>query len=130
MVFFFLMIRRPPSSTLTDTLFPFTTRFRSRLSRRQYLRDVPAPDGCGRHDQPPAARRPHGFRPLARRHFDRTVAGGLPRGGRTLGVDAQYGNMVMAVEIAQLPVLSDNYIYLVHDPESRRTDRKSTRLNS
>src|SRR3546814_3294676 len=29
--------------------------------------------------------------------------------------------MVMAVEIAQLPVLSDNYIYLVHDPESRRT---------
>lgn len=27
----------------------------------------------------------------------------------------------MAVEIAQLPVLSDNYIYLVHDPESRRT---------
>src|SRR3546814_1622348 len=92
-----------------------------RLSRRKYLRDVPAPDGCGRHDQPPAARRPHGFRPLARRHFDRTVAGGLPRGGRTLGVDAQYGNMVMAVEIAQLPVLSDNYIYLVHDPESRRT---------
>src|SRR3546814_20003580 len=46
---------------------------------------------------------------------------GLPRGGRTLGADAQYGNMVMAVEIAQLPVLSDNYIYLVHDPESRRT---------
>src|SRR3546814_3774703 len=40
---------------------------------------------------------------------------------RTLGVDAQYGNMVMAMEIAQLPVLSDNYIYLVHDPESRRT---------
>src|SRR3546814_15352491 len=39
----------------------------------------------------------------------------------TLGVYAQYGNMVMAVEIAQLPVLSDNYIYLVHDPESRRT---------
>ena len=27
----------------------------------------------------------------------------------------------MAVEIAQLPVLSDNYIYLVHDPESGRT---------
>src|SRR3546814_15966249 len=25
----FLMIRRPPRSTLTDTLFPYTTRFRS-----------------------------------------------------------------------------------------------------
>src|SRR3546814_11910120 len=27
--FFFLMIRRPPRSTLTDTLFPYTARFRS-----------------------------------------------------------------------------------------------------
>src|SRR3546814_1376065 len=27
--FFFLMIRRPPRSTLTDTLFPYTTLFRS-----------------------------------------------------------------------------------------------------
>src|SRR6056297_1426686 len=27
-VFFFLMIRRPPSSTRTDTLFPYTTLFR------------------------------------------------------------------------------------------------------
>src|SRR3546814_17527983 len=28
---FFLMIRRPPRSTRTDTLFPYTTRFRSPL---------------------------------------------------------------------------------------------------
>src|SRR3546814_12361472 len=28
--FFFLMIRRPPISTRTDTLFPYTTLFRSR----------------------------------------------------------------------------------------------------
>src|SRR3546814_14713129 len=27
--FFFLMIRRPPTSTRTDTLFPYTTLFRS-----------------------------------------------------------------------------------------------------
>src|SRR3546814_5113019 len=32
-VFFFLMIRRPPRSTRTDTLFPYTTLFRS-LGRR------------------------------------------------------------------------------------------------
>src|SRR3546814_4543182 len=32
--FFFLMIRRPPRSTRTDTLFPYTTLFRShRLPR-------------------------------------------------------------------------------------------------
>src|SRR3546814_17271400 len=29
--FFFLMIRRPPRSTRTDTLFPYTTLFRSNL---------------------------------------------------------------------------------------------------
>src|SRR3546814_20242787 len=28
--FFFLMLRRPPRSTRTDTLFPYTTLFRSR----------------------------------------------------------------------------------------------------
>src|SRR3546814_7708939 len=29
MIFFFLMIRRPPRSTRTDTLFPYTPLFRS-----------------------------------------------------------------------------------------------------
>src|SRR3546814_15072876 len=32
--FFFLMIRRPPRSTRTDTLFPYTTLFRSGSNRR------------------------------------------------------------------------------------------------
>src|SRR3546814_13764474 len=31
--FFFLMIRRPPRSTRTDTLFPYTTLFRSGVHR-------------------------------------------------------------------------------------------------
>src|SRR3546814_2475887 len=30
--FFFLMIQRPPTSTRTDTLFPFTTLFRAAMS--------------------------------------------------------------------------------------------------
>src|SRR3546814_3335892 len=33
LLFFFLMIRRPPRSTRTDTLFPYTTLFRSALQR-------------------------------------------------------------------------------------------------
>src|SRR3546814_14604698 len=44
--FFFLMIRRPPRSTRTDTLFPYTTLFRSRegggAGDRQWRQD-----GCG-----------------------------------------------------------------------------------
>src|SRR3546814_11032307 len=35
--FFFVMIRRPPRSTRTDTLFPYTTLFRSRRRDRARL---------------------------------------------------------------------------------------------
>src|SRR3546814_9293871 len=34
-IFFFLMIRRPPRSTRTDTLFPYTTLFRSVVARAE-----------------------------------------------------------------------------------------------
>src|SRR3546814_8277592 len=48
-MFFFLIIRRPPRSTRTDTLFPYTTLFRSvRASRSLLRRQVllqPAVDG-------------------------------------------------------------------------------------
>src|SRR3546814_19378139 len=40
--FFFLMIRRPPRSTRTDTLFPYTTLFRSASCNSV---DLPAPEG-------------------------------------------------------------------------------------
>src|SRR3546814_4943737 len=36
---FFLMIRRPPRSTRTDTLFPYTTLFRSHCTRPRSLDD-------------------------------------------------------------------------------------------
>src|SRR3546814_19226406 len=36
---FFLMIRRPPRSTRTDTLFPYTTLFRSLMDRSAALSD-------------------------------------------------------------------------------------------
>src|SRR3546814_15058438 len=38
MLFFFLMIRRPPRSTRTDTLFPYTTLFRSANDRVLQMR--------------------------------------------------------------------------------------------
>src|SRR3546814_13077422 len=42
--FFFLMIRRPPRSTRTDTLFPYTTLFRSleRTGRQPFVKTHPA----------------------------------------------------------------------------------------
>src|SRR3546814_11560091 len=46
-MFFFLMIRRPPRSTRTDTLFPYTTLFRSNpLGLETAARERPLP----RHD--------------------------------------------------------------------------------
>src|SRR3546814_18862876 len=38
--FFFLMIRRPPRSTRTDTLFPYTTLFRSPKWRKEMRKFV------------------------------------------------------------------------------------------
>src|SRR3546814_12926194 len=38
-LFFFLMIRRPPRSTRTDTLFPYTTLFRSHPEIASYAPD-------------------------------------------------------------------------------------------
>src|SRR3546814_16807844 len=35
----FLMIRRPPRSTRTDTVFPYTTLFRSGATARRFLAD-------------------------------------------------------------------------------------------
>src|SRR3546814_19263255 len=46
-VFVFLMIRRPPISTRTDTLFPYTTLFRS-AGFRPDIDDRIADAGCGR----------------------------------------------------------------------------------
>src|SRR3546814_19269710 len=51
-IFFFFMIRRPPRSTRTDTLFPYTPLFRSRLNSviaaaRHHDRRVPDLDGLG-----------------------------------------------------------------------------------
>src|SRR3546814_2936395 len=39
LLFFFLMIRRPPRSTRTDTLFPYTTLFRSQQLKRWHADD-------------------------------------------------------------------------------------------
>src|SRR3546814_13951554 len=38
--FFFVMLRRPPRSTRTDTLFPYTTLFRSTGGGRRRRRDL------------------------------------------------------------------------------------------
>src|SRR3546814_4574886 len=45
MFVFFLIIRRPPISTRTDTLFPYTTLFRSARRIRGVIADETLPGG-------------------------------------------------------------------------------------
>src|SRR3546814_5299057 len=62
MFFFFLMIRRPPRSTRTDTLFPYTTLFRSTDDGRLHRPGVVDPEGIAEreHDD---AEQPEGQQP-------------------------------------------------------------------
>src|SRR3546814_15114781 len=55
--FFFLMIRRPPRSTRTDTLFPYTTLFRSHPDRALPARIRPFAGAAPPADARPAAGR-------------------------------------------------------------------------
>src|SRR3546814_12335327 len=58
--FFFLMIRRPPRSTRTDTLFPYTTLFRSQRTADSAQRERQREDLRHRLDR-------EGFVSVARR---------------------------------------------------------------
>src|SRR3546814_5674493 len=49
------MIRRPPRSTRTDTLFPYTTLFRSRTARRVAHEHAPAAQPLDHHEMAVAA---------------------------------------------------------------------------
>src|SRR3546814_18402265 len=71
-VFVFLMIRRPPRSTRTDTLFPYTALFRS--LGRAFAR------GLGADPARPPEEAPDGLRPGGGHEAD--VAAGPHRRGR------------------------------------------------
>src|SRR3546814_20084825 len=72
--FFFLMIRRPPGSTRTDTLFPYTTLFRSWYAASRAVRSVEGPhvpDAPGvapRAIRPALVLRSHTVQQCAREH--------------------------------------------------------------
>src|SRR3546814_20324176 len=108
---FFLMIRRPPRSTRTDTLFPFTTLFRSDRSAVDILNRT-----CHRQEAFGIAE--EGREARADLADDAGAKGGgivllARRAGNAVAASAQ--NDRDAVEEADL---------ILH------IDRKSTRLNS
>src|SRR3546814_13362929 len=91
------MIRRPPRSTRTDTLFPYTTLFRSRLEARQEAADVllavePRLEQAAARiteilDELVAKRHPRPIDQIGVRHRE-------PRTAIVIGVEHQFGNAV------------------------------------
>src|SRR3546814_12020404 len=102
-VFFFLMIRRPPRSTRTDTLFPYTTLFRS---------VEPAGDASGS-----GSRRPVG--PSAPHHRRRRRRRGSRHAGRQQAARRPEGRGGEGSGLRRSP-----------QGHAGGQDRKSTRLNS
>src|SRR3546814_6804749 len=98
-IFFFLMIRRPPRSTRTDTLFPYTTLFRS--APQQPPRDPRRrPGRLALRD--PLARKPHFGRvapttPIARHRVGDQVAVNRPARARLERLDVDEGAVSTAV---------------------------------
>src|SRR3546814_10618920 len=99
------MIRRPPRSTRTDTLFPYTTLFRSGHGKAQQLLHQAQDAGIldARGDA-----RPQRLRADIRQPGNRALGAALHAPGQMPLVADQDGELAM----------------------SREEDRKSTRLNS
>src|SRR3546814_12441017 len=102
--FFFLRRRRPPRSPRTDTLFPYTTLFRSNPRR-------------GRGIEAERARQPIGVGPAPALLL---VARRPDRGGKILGAPGERREAGMRRGVARQ----------VEHRERGLGDRKSTRLNS
>src|SRR3546814_13509026 len=137
MFFFFLIIRRPPRSTRTDTLFPYTTLFRSCLSSNRRT-------SCWISNSPPPAKTSPCIFVFRRKVLD-TGAGDFvfktnvckktitPKWNELFQVnvgDAE--NEIVSIKICsgkKFAAKGKEYLGEVNFPKYS-LDRKSTRLNS
>src|SRR3546814_17615870 len=119
-IFFFLMIRRPPRSTRTDTLFPYTTLFRSAgeagAGSRQHHEPGQDPAGLAA-----AGERPRQSRRAPQRRRGQRSRSGTPtaRGGIAEGSAAARDSVWPAASPglpSQVPPLA--YYFLLPQPSS------------
>src|SRR3546814_10463061 len=120
-LFLFLMIRRPPRSTRIDTLFPYTTLFRSHAARQRFSPRMLAKSGSvrlrGSHSQGPGG-----------------IPGGYP-GRRSAGqhhARSPPPRVPAPCTLLRIPFFDDRTCFPLPPGMVRRCerDRKSTRLNS
>src|SRR3546814_1049123 len=118
--FFFLMIRRPPRSTRTDTLFPYTTLFRSQEQRIEQREQRQRRDRLDEAREP--QRHPRDIR-VARRQNRERQADRQPREQRGGGEQDVRGEQI-GHACQRRPERTD------HPATPRSPDRKRKRLNS
>src|SRR3546814_7957116 len=140
------MIRRPPRSTRTDTLFPSPTLFRSRLQaedggraglvHRRYLRagpDVAAIVAELRHAVERLHRRVGQIRELVVR-LEHPGGAGQSGGGITLlprNQSSRFGELlILGHEVGAAASLAGGFVPFHLQGVAALLDRKSTRLNS
>src|SRR3546814_10278382 len=134
--FFFLMIRRPPRSTRTDTLFPYTTLFRSHHldrsgTRSRGRRALDRPGEDRRRLRPDRGGDPlvrHGRSGLwvRRRIGDAVVAFPAPFPNDALGVDREARDADSLSDVGRVPRRQPHRPAVAVD----RLARKSTHLTS
>src|SRR3546814_20183503 len=116
----FLMVRRPPRSTRTDTLFPYTTLFRSKLAEEALL--------CGLE----AGARRGLCAAVERRVLEAVDNGGEFERPFHVAVDDRPGVGIAVVDrdLFGGQRVAQDLIFDAGEAERARGDRKSTRLNS
>src|SRR3546814_8443325 len=113
------MIRRPPRSTRTDTLFPYTTLFRSVAGA---LVDLWQADAAGQYETAGFRLRGHTFSdPDGRWQFETVRPGLYP--GRTR-------HLHLKVQMPHQAVLTTQLYFPGEPRHSGDRDRQSTRLKS
>src|SRR3546814_8183776 len=129
--FFFLMIRRPPRSTRTDTLFPYTTLFRSAQVGQQVDLQRGQRDRAKQQHRDPEHR--HGDA-AAGRNADQPGAHAVAPGRRTFGVPVPLAatHYLPSLTSASASLRSTALALSAGSPitcTALPSDRKRTRLN-
>src|SRR3546814_5701538 len=125
------MIRRPPRSTRTDTLFPYTTLFRSpgcwpaiirRRSRSPFPRSKQFACGFA------GGVKPDGQAPMLSRHSDQPVQYDIVTphlGGRRYNRGKEIMKKLLSGTVAAIALIATPAV-----AQTNVRDRKNTRLNS
>src|SRR3546814_1720748 len=143
-MFFFLMIRRPPRSTRTDTLFPYTTLFRSGKAAQGLFISFPKTRRRGKGSGSPIDERVSLF-PIIRLHGGIATSGEMRDAPRSpsaqeiaifsqLPVSGRQSGPTYAKRLCEFALARQTDAQshaAIHDQQlqcSRQKDRKSKRL--